>query len=271
MKKVLIAGAGSYIGNSIEKLLGNYRADYRIDTVDLKKDSWRKQNFSEYDVILYVAGVAHRKETKKNAPLYYKVNRDLAVEVAQQAKKSGVRHFILFSSMNVYGMVTGYITKNTLPKPQSSYGKSKLEADQEILKMANAAFTVAVLRPPMVYGKGCKGNYNGLIKIAKQSPVFPDINNNRSMIAIENLSFFVKEIIDKERGGIFHPQNKEYVNTKEMVKRLAKVYGKSIHIIRVPEQVIKKIPLTMLKKVFGDLMYEKDDICSFISFEESIK
>lgn len=271
MKQILIAGAGSYIGISIEKLLGRYPADYGINTVDLKSETWRKQDFSEYDTVIYVAGIAHRKETKKNKFLYYKVNRDLAIEVAQRAKKSGVKHFIIFSSMNVYGMVTGYITKNTVPNPQNSYGKSKLEADQEILKMEADDFTVAVLRPPMVYGKGCKGNYNGLIKIARKSPVFPDIHNKRSMIAIENLSFFVKEIIDKGKGGIFHPQNQEYVNTKEMVRKLAEVYGKNIHLIKVPEQVIKKIPLTLLKKAFGDLVYEKDDICSFVSFEESIK
>ena len=132
-------------------------------------------------------------------------------------------------------------------------------------------FAVAVVRPPMVYGKGCKGNYNGLIKIARISPVFPNIDNQRSMIHIENLAFFVKEIMDKNKKGIFHPQNQEYVNTKEMVRHLAKGFDRKIYLIKVPGFWIKKIPLTILKKVFGDLTYEKDDICSFVSFEESIK
>ena len=86
MKKVLITGKNSYVGTSLEKWLGNYPARYSIISISLRNDSWKEKDFSEYDVVFHVAGIAHIKETKKNANLYYKVNRDLAFEVAQKAK-----------------------------------------------------------------------------------------------------------------------------------------------------------------------------------------
>lgn len=160
---------------------------YQIDTVDMIGDAWHMHDFSKYDAVFHVAGIAHIKETKKNAPLYYKVNRDLTIETAETAKKNGVKQFILLSSMSVYGLTTGTITKDTIPAPKSNYGKSKLEADIEIIKIADSSFKVAIMRPPMVYGKGCKGNYQLLRKAALRLPLFPDIENKRSMIYIDTL------------------------------------------------------------------------------------
>lgn len=271
MKRILIAGANSYIGTSVEAYLNQFPGEYAIDTVDLKEESWREKSFTGYEVVFYVAGIAHVKETKENAPLYYKVNRDLAIEAAEKSKQSGVKQFIILSSMNVYGMVTGYITKDTVPKPTSNYGKSKLEADHYILKMTSDTFTTAILRPPMVYGKGCRGNYQRLRKFACSFPVFPRYENERSMIYITNLCEFVRTVIDQGKGGIFFPQNAEYVCTSEMVRRIALVHGKPCCQIRLLTPVIKRLPGTFVKKVFGSLIYEKKDIVEQIGFEESIR
>ncbi|HLQ71883.1 MAG TPA: NAD-dependent epimerase/dehydratase family protein, partial [Bacillota bacterium] len=199
MKQILITGVNSYVGNSLAEWLGQYPDDYMIEKMSLRDGSWRDVDFSKYDSIAHVAGIAHRKETKKNAHLYYKVNRDLAFEVAKKAKKENVKQFILLSSMSVYGINKGVIHKYTPTKPKSNYGTSKLQAEELITTLIDESFKVAIIRPPMIYGHGCRGNYPRIARIAIKFPVFPDIRNNRSMIYIDNLNIFVKLLIDKQK------------------------------------------------------------------------
>lgn len=170
MKKILITGTGSYIGTSFAKYMQKYE-DYETDTVDVIDGSWRQKDFSLYDVVFHVAGIAHQKETKENAHLYYEVNKDLAIETAKKAKESGIKQFVLLSSMSVFGINKGIITQSTKPNPKSNYGKSKLLADIEIEKIADEPFKVAILRPPIVYRNGCKGNYQRLKKLALKTPL----------------------------------------------------------------------------------------------------
>ena len=262
MKKILITGAGSYIGTSFENYMGQWSDKYSVDTVDMIDGSWREKDFSGYDVVFHVAGIAHIKETKENAELYYKVNRDMAIETAKKAKTEGVKHFVFLSSMSVYGMETGIITKDTEPNPNTNYGKSKLMAEKEILNLEDVSFKIAVLRPPMIYGDGCKGNYNSLIKFANKLPVFPYIKNKRSMLEINNLCKFVKEVIDEEKEGLFFPQNEEYVCTSEMVKGIAEKNGKKIHLTKLLNPFVKLAMIMpggigrMASKAFGDLVYD---------------
>jgi UDP-glucose 4-epimerase len=276
MKKILITGKNSYVGRSLEKWLGNYPDRYSIDSISLRNDSWKEKDFSEYDVVFHVAGIAHIKETKENAYLYYKVNRDLAIEVAQKAKNESVEQFIFLSSMSVYGIETGVIDKDSPLKPKSNYGKSKLEAEELITNLENSVFKVAILRPPMIYGKGCKGNYTRLAKLALKTPIFPDLDNKRSMIYIDNLSEFIKWVIDNCSSGLFFPQNNEYVNTSKMVEIIAKTHGKKVLVTKLfnPLFILMKRNETV-NKVFGNLVYEKSlsnlERVEQISLVESIK
>lgn len=259
MKKILITGANSYIGTSFEKYMEKFGNDYSVDTVDMIGDSWKSKSFSGYDCVFHVAGIAHQKETLENVHLYYEVNRNLAVATAKKAKRDGVKQFILLSSMSVYGMETGVITKKSIPHPKSHYGKSKLQADERIVKLDCDTFKVVILRPPMVYGKGCKGNYQRLRSFALKSPIFPDYPNKRSMVYIGNLCAFVKNAIDEEKHGLFFPQNSEYVNTSEIVKLIAYENGKSIKLIKLFNPFIRLAPVGIVKKVFGSLVYKLDD------------
>ena len=261
MKKILITGANSYIGTSFEKYIKeNYPNDYIVDTVDMIDGSWREKSFAGYDSVFHVAGIAHQKETKENAPLYYKVNRDLAIETAEKAKRDGVKQFVFLSSMSVYGMDTGVITKDTLPNPKSNYGKSKLQAEVGINALSDDTFKVCALRPPMVYGEGCKGNYQTLVSIAKKFPVFADYNNQRSMIHIDNLSRFVKCVMDQGLFGVYFPQDPEYVCTCKMVQSIAKDMGKSMRLCKIlnPFVSILKHCTTKGRKAFGDLIYKAE-------------
>ena len=277
MKKILITGANSYIGMSFEKYIKeNYSTEYIVDTVDMIDGTWRDKNFSGYDSVFHVAGIAHQKETKENESLYYKVNRDLAIETAQKAKKDGVKQFVLLSSMSVYGLDTGIISADTAPAPKSNYGKSKLQAESGISELADDAFKVCVLRPPMVYGAGCKGNYQTVVKIVKKFGIFPMIKNERSMVYIDNLSMFVKLCIDRELRGLYFPQNREYVRTVDMAKSIASKLNKRIYFSRLLGCAVFLIRpfVGVAKKGFGTLIYKNTEVHNFeycaVSNEESL-
>lgn len=256
MKKILITGANSYIGTSFENYIKSFDG-YQIDTVDMIDGSWRNKDFSGYDVVFHVAGIAHRKETKENAELYYEVNRDLVIETARKAKKEGISQFVFLSSMSVYGLSVGRITSDTIPTPNSNYGKSKLEAEQGLYLLADKAFNVTIIRPPMVYGDGCKGNYQLLKKFALTFPIFPDYRNERSMIHIDNLCVYVKDLIDNNRLGCFFPQDSEYVCTSDMVRDIAEKNNHRILFVRAFNPLIKRLNIRIINKVFGNLTYSK--------------
>lgn len=278
MKKILITGENSYIGNSFQNWVSQYKEEYEVDTISVRNDKWKSKSFSGYDIVLHVAGIAHIKETKENKDLYYKVNRDLAIDVAKKSKEDGIKQFIFLSSMSVYGMNQGIITTDTIEKPKSSYGKSKLEAENEIKKLVDEKFIVSILRPPMVYGKGCKGNYVSLDKLTNKVPFFPKVENERSMIHIDNLSEFIRIIIDKNIGGVLCPQNKEFVCTTDMVSTIGIYKNKKMYTISGFGKIFKFLSnrINIVSKVFGDLIYEKgiSDIrydYQVVGFEESIR
>ncbi|SEB00717.1 Nucleoside-diphosphate-sugar epimerase [Pseudobutyrivibrio sp. ACV-2] len=257
MNKILITGANSYIGKKFIEYTNSFD-DFSVEAISVRDDSWKAMDWSGYDVVYNVAGIAHIKETDENRHLYYEVNRDLAVELAKKAKAEGVRQFIYLSSMSVFGMVEGHITKDTPTHPVNAYGKSKLEAERQIMAMASSDFKVTIVRPPMVYGEGCKGNYQMLKKFALKFKAFPDVYNQRSMISIENMSKAVVEMVEQPRTSVLHPQDPEYVRTYDMVRGIAEDAGYRFHRIVLGRDLIRLMTgrVTVFKKVFGSLTYD---------------
>lgn len=266
MKRILITGANSYIGTSLEKWLAKYPEKYFVNTVSTRNNLWKQKSYSESDVVFHVAGIAHVSSNPKMEHLYYEINRDLAIEVAKKAKMDGVKQFIFMSSIIVYGdidSVNGIIDENTVPKPSNCYGNSKLQAEECIKLIESNDFKIVILRPPMIYGKGSKGNYPKLSKAAQKFPIFPNIDNKRSMLHIDNLCEFIKLMIDNEESGLFFPQNKEYVDTSIMVKLIAEVHGKKIILTKIFNPIIKLVGLKcgIINKVFGNLLYKQSMSC----------
>ncbi|TWE04172.1 UDP-glucose 4-epimerase [Peribacillus frigoritolerans] len=262
MKKILITGSSSYIGTSFEKWLRNYPGKYSIDSISLRNDLWKKQDFSKYDVVLHMAGIAHVSSDPKMEEMYYKVNRDLTIETAKKSKVEGVKQFIFMSSMIVYGDSTvekRVIDNNTVPTPSNFYGNSKLQAEKGIKTLESDNFKIAIIRPPMIYGKGSKGNFPKLAKAAQKLPIFPDIDNQRSMLYIDNLCEFIRFMIDNKESGLFFPQNREYVKTSEMVKLIADVHGKKIILTKLFNPILKVIGFKseLINKVFGNFSYDQ--------------
>ncbi len=267
MKRVLITGANSYIGTSFENYIAaHYAEDYSVDTLDMQNAAWREWDFSPYDCVFHVAGIAHSdsgKISKEREALYYAVNTDLTAETAQIAQAAGVKQFIYMSSIIVYGDSAPIgkkkrITPQTEVSPSNCYGDSKVQAENRLRPMDSDTFRVVILRPPMIYGKNSKGNYPLLAKIARKLPVFPYVDNERSMLYVENLCEFVRLMMENEERGVFFPQNAEYGNTAQMVRQIASAHGKKITLVKGFGWLLKGMShLTgLVNKAFGNMTYD---------------
>lgn len=283
MKTILITGAGSYVGESVRKyMLATAPGEFEIDAVDTMNDAWRKADFARYDVVYHVAGIAHVNADPKMEPLYYKVNRDLTIEVAKAAMDAGVRQFIFMSSQIVFhesqSLKTEVLTRETKENPNGFYGDSKLQAEIGLHKLESDTFKVCILRPCMIYGPNAKGNFPRLAKLATKVPVFPCWHNKRSMLYIDNLAEFVKQAVLRELSGTFYPQNRELTDTVEIIRFFAKEAGHKIWITRLlnPFVWLGSFVLQPINKMFATYYYDPsmskmDFDYQLVSFEESLK
>lgn len=260
MKSILITGENSYIGNALSDWIDErYNNDITYTKLSIRTDSWKKENFNKFQSIVHVSGIAHNSNDKNLKNIYYEVNTDLTIKIAQKAKKDGVKHFIFLSSIIVYNAnKEKKIDLNTIPNPSNYYSDSKLKAEEGLLQLQDHNFRISIIRPPMVYGPNCKGNFSKLSKISKKTLFFPDIKNSRSMIFISNLCEFLSQVIINEVDGFLYPQNEEYVKTSEIVKEIASYHNKKVLFIKTPKILIFFLSKSKLyKKIFGDLVYDK--------------
>ena len=281
MKKVLIIGENSYIGESFIKATEEKGMD--ITVVSSFDDKWKEADFSDFDSVLHVAGLAHVSKDKSLEPAYYKINRDLAIEAAEYAKKNGAKQFVFMSSIIIYGKDGRIGEKRQVSvqdyAPEDFYGDSKLQADLAIQKSADENFKTVVIRTPMVYGESCKGNFPKLIKAARKLPFFPDIQNERSMIYIGNLTEFIRLAIENEISGVFYPQNSEYVCTSKAVRDMAALCGKKMRLTKIFNPILSLLSkrVGFINKVFGSKTYDLklsdtfDGKYNIYDYEESLK
>lgn len=263
--RVVITGEKGYISQNVHSFFREKNIDSRLISV---REGIEKVDLSDIDVIIHCAALVHKKYDEEE---YYKVNYELTEKLAKKAKDNGAKQFIFLSTISVFGINSGVITKDTIENPKNAYGKSKLMAENKIKELEDENFKVLIVRPPMVYGKECTGNYQKLKKFAIKSMFFPDSKNKRSMIYIENLNCFLYNAVINQYNGISYPQNKEYVNTFDMVAKIKK--GK---IYKLPfGKILSGIKIGIFEKVFGTLIIDKEleknnfDYC-VCDFEESI-
>lgn len=265
MIKVLVTGAGSYVGESVRAYIKKTAGDQiEMDAVDTFGDNWKQADYTQYDVVYHVAGIAHVNADPKMEPLYYKVNRDLTVEVAKHAKAAGVKQFIFMSSMIVFHesqkLGEEMLTVDTKPAPNGFYGDSKLQAENGLHELECDTFKVCILRPPMIYGPNSKGNFLRLGWLATKTPIFPEWHNRRSMLYIDNLAEFVKQAILRELSGTFYPQNKELADTVDIVKFFAQKYNHKIWISKVFNPFVRMGSpfIQSLNKMFASYYYDPE-------------
>lgn len=285
MKRILITGTQGYIGSALAQYLRRWPEEYQVGFLSLREEAWRQADFGGYDAIVHAAAIVHQPKSKDDpsqAELYDRVNHQLTRELAQKAKNEGVCQFLFLSSESVYGLhapvgKTLTITADTPLNPTDNYGISKLQAEKALTALRDDHFRVAILRPPMIYGRDCKGNYRTLARLAEKLPVFPNIANQRSMLYVGNLCEFLRLLIQDEADGIFCPQNTEYVSTSRMVQEIAKVHGKHIRLVGGCAWALNLLShvTPLAGKVFGSLCYDKSlsdypQNYNIVGFEQSI-
>lgn len=265
MIKVLVTGAGSYVGESVRAYIKKTAGgQIEMDAVDTFGDNWKQADYTQYDVVYHVAGIAHVNADPKMEPLYYKVNRDLTIEVAKHAKAAGVKQFIFMSSMIVFHesqkLGEEMLTVDTKPAPNGFYGDSKLQAENGLHELECDTFKVCILRPPMIYGPNSKGNFLRLGWLATKTPIFPEWHNRRSMLYIDNLAEFVKQAILRGLSGTFYPQNKELADTVDIVKFFAQKYNHKIWISKVFNPFVRMCSpfIQSLNKMFASYYYDPE-------------
>lgn len=282
MIKVLITGAGSYVGESVRNYILSTSSDFEIDAVDTMGENWKNADYSRYDVIYHVAGIAHVNADPKMEALYYKVNRDLTIQVAKHAKAAGVKQFIFMSSQIVFhesqSLKAEKITRDTREHPNGFYGDSKLQAEKGLRELECDTFNICILRPPMIYGPNAKGNFPRLAALACKTPFFPAWHNKRSMLYIDNLAEFVKQVVLGQMSGTFYPQNREQSDTVEIVRFFAKEADHKVWITKLlnPFVWLGGFVLQPINKMFATYYYDPDmskhDFdYQLVSLEESLK
>lgn len=258
LKRVLITGANSYVGTNVEKWLMREPHKYYVETLDMMNPNWRKFDFSKFDVVFHVAGIAHARSKRKNRKLFYSVNHDLAVAVAEKASESGVSHFIFMSSMSVYGVKSGLIDENTPINPRSDYGISKYQAEKDITKYFSDKMLLTILRPPLIYGYKAPGNFNKLSRFIKKIRLVSDFHNQKSMIFIDNFANLIRIVIESDIKGVLMPQNDYNMSTMDSCRMILEVNGMKYHTVNLINPILSVFSSNLLSKIFGNLSYSQE-------------
>lgn len=255
--KILIIGQKGFIGSFLAQWLKE--RNYEVISLSGRNEEWKSYDMTGVHTVVYAAGLAHTKEKKGGWDLFYKINTLQAEESAKRARLFGVPHYIYISSMNIYGNTGKRVGETTPVRPDSFYGKSKRLGEIRILKLENEIFKTAIIRPPVVCGYGCKGNISFLLKVSKYIKLFPDYSNQKSVVDIINLCNLINLIIENKDHGIYHPQDKDYLSTFQLLSIMAHERGKKIYSIRFLNPLIARlIPKSkIIQKIFGDDCYDK--------------
>lgn len=285
-KKVMLVGIGGYIGGKFTEYIRKNYPDWQIDAVDSRNGIWSKADFSGYDAVYNVSGLAHANARQGSEELYYQVNGQLPIDIASKAKTEGVPLFVQMSSQIVYGDMSGLgeekmITSETVPEEPTIYGKSKMMAERGLQKLADSSFNVAILRPPLIYSEYARDNFPRLVNFAKKMPIFPKMENKQSMVYVDNLCELVRLIIENNTGGIYYPQQECYIETSKIVADIAKAVGNRMWQTRMFNPILRmlsKMPqLGFIHKAFGSIAYDMNLSNHFngkyrvVSYEESIR
>lgn len=251
---LLLTGANGFIGSYFIK---KYHKSFKIKTFSFFKDDFHQLTCQNIDTIVHLSALVHQMKGALDEE-YERVNVKQTIELAQKVKEAGVKHFIFMSTIKVYGEETNSIY-NELSKcnPKDSYGKSKLKAEQELLKLQSQDFKVSIIRTPIVYGYGVKANIKSLVNLVNKISIIPlgKISNNRTMVYIGNLCHLINEIIIQNKEGIYLAADDISLSSSELIHKIAKELNKKVFLIYIPlfPYSIKKLKPSFYKRLFCSL------------------
>ena len=282
----MLVGVGGYIGGKFTEYIHKNYPDWQVDAVDSMNRKWAEADFTGYDAVYNVSGLAHANARQGTEEQYYAVNGQLPIDVAMKAKAEGVPMFVQMSSMVVYGDMSGLgeeknILEDTVPAEPTIYGKSKMMAERGLQKLVDETFQVAIMRPPLIYSEYARDNFPRLVNFAKKMPIFPKLKNQQSMVYVDNLCELVHLIIENNKGGIYYPQQECYIETSKIVKDIADAVGNKMWQTKFFNPFLKLFSkwdkLAFIHKAFGSITYDMSISNHFggkyrvVSYEESIR
>ena len=253
MNNILLTGSSGFVG---KYFINKYKDEYDIQIFSFLNDDIKNLDLKNTDVVFHLSALVHQMDGASTDE-YERVNIIQTLELAKKAKESGVKQFIFMSTVAVYGIETGTIYANSECKPITYYGKSKLKAERELLKLEDDNFKVSIVRPPIVNGYNAPGNMKSLINLVNKVPILPfeKIQNKRSMVYIGNLCHLVDEIIKQNQSGIFLASDDESLSTTKLCELIAKNLDKKVYLVKIPffETLLKVVKPSFHKRLYGSL------------------
>lgn len=281
--KILVIGKNGYVSTCFQTYMKKY-PEITVDAISARDGAWKEANFHGYDAVFNATGLAHNDARKGTDEEFIALNVTLPVKLAEKAKEESVPVFIHMSSMIVYGDMSPiapyrFIDKNTEPKPENIYGRSKLMGEREVLKLNDDRFHVAVIRSSLVYGETAVDNFLKLTDYAVKLPLFPDVVNYRSMIYSDNLCELIKLIAENKGCGLYYPQQEKYICTSRLFHDIGRAAGHRVKLTKLFNPLLAALSknVGLIRKVFGSEAYEMDmsehygGAYRVVSYEESIR
>jgi UDP-glucose 4-epimerase len=253
MYKIVLTGSLGFIGNYFQD---TYKNKYNIKNFSFRDDNIDTLNLQNIDIIIHLSALVHQMN-RASSEEYEKVNVTQTIDLAKKAKKNGVNHFIFMSTVAVHGIEVGTIQEDSNCNPITDYGKSKLKAEKQLLKLVDNNFKVSIIRPPIVNGYNAPGNMKSLIKLVNKLPILPfaSINNKRSMVYVGNLCHLIDEIIIQQKEGIFLASDDKPLSTTKLIKLISKKLDKKVYLIKIPffQSLLKLVKPSFHKRLYESL------------------
>lgn len=239
---IAITGATGFVGINLFNYLNNVRIITKEDLLELNDTV-----FEGIQSVVHLAGKAHDLKKVSDPKEYYEVNFELTKRLYDAFLKSDANKFIFVSSVKAAAdTVTGLLTEDAIPDPQTHYGKSKLVAEQYIQsQILPDGKSYYILRPCMIHGLGNKGNLNLLYQLVKYGVPYPlaAFSNKRSFLSVENLCFVIKEILSRDdiSGGVYHIADDDALSTSQVISIMSVSLNKKIRLWNISPGIIKAV------------------------------
>jgi nucleoside-diphosphate-sugar epimerase len=298
---VLVTGGSGFLGRAVlQRLLDtdkhplvaavrsaklNFPVDVRVEVAgELGPDTDWMNCVKGVDVVIHCAARAHVMKDKLADPLaeYRKVNVQGTLALGKRAAQAGVQRFVFISSIKVNGDRTvprHAFRADDVPAPHDAYGLSKLEAEQGLMSLAReTGMEVVIIRPPLVYGPGVKGNFAAMVNWMRKGIPVPlgAVYNQRSLIALDNLVDFIALCADRERSPpaaneVFLVCDGEEISTTELLRRVGMAYGVKTRLMPMPLQWIRTTANLMGKgdvadRLLGSLVIDASKARNFLGW-----